>query len=291
MLGFRNFLSRTTPRLSIHVKKMLQHNSAPGLCRQYADQAGASKPPKNSKLSARLLAGMGSVVVGGVICHSFSDKKEEPANSEIQHLTPEEGILLNEYLKTKNLSATDVVIICGNKLSSNIGFMSYYPASFQLDGRRWASAEHYLQVQKINFIGNVFLIQSDRLALRELRERLLATQDTNTAINLTREKFFSKERSLNDLLSDEWHKDFAKGKRGVLARANMAKLEYHSQLTDKLLATDNKTIVAVSTNKDERFWTIASEDNKTFGGNEVGKILMGIRTELKCRPKPPRYTF
>jgi ribA/ribD-fused uncharacterized protein len=132
-------------------------------------------------------------------------------------------------------------------------FSNFSSHSFDLDGHRWPTAEHYYQAQK--FAGTPY---ADRI-------RRAATP--SDAARLGR----APARPLR--------RDWERVKDEVMRRAVAAKFAAHADIRAVLLATGDEEIVEDSST--DHYW---GRGRTGTGKNMLGRILMRTRTQLRTDP-------
>ena len=128
-------------------------------------------------------------------------------------------------------------------------FSNFYHSSFILDGKEWKTVEHYFQAQKC-LKNNV----------KEQIRSLLTPKE-------------AKQMGRKVLLRKDWDKV----KIEIMMKACSAKFKQSESLKKLLLSTGNKEL-REHTPKD-KFWGDGGGNGR--GRNELGKVLMKIRDELK----------
>ena len=84
----------------------------------------------------------------------------------------------------------------------------------------------------------------------------------------------------DDMLDDKWAEDdWIKESKNVMLKVLRAKFEQNPELTKKLLATGNCSLVEKNYWHDN-FWGVCICKNCREGKNNLGKLLMQIRKEL-----------
>ncbi len=133
-------------------------------------------------------------------------------------------------------------------------FSNFYKHSFQLDGLKWPTSEHYYQAQKFQGI--------DPRRLEYIR----LAPDPMTAKNLGNDHDVPIRRDW-DLVRDE-----------VMRRAILRKFETENSLRKILVETGDAPLVEMEAGGP--YWS-AGEDGR--GLNRLGQILMEVREILKAR--------
>jgi hypothetical protein len=137
-----------------------------------------------------------------------------------------------------------------SKSDTHREFSNFAPFGVDLDGKRWATVEHYYQAQKF---ADAKLQRDIRKAEKPIIAKTLADKN-KTAI-----------RADWDAIKD-----------GVMYRAVSRKFELHPELCEMLLATGEEEIVEAAPN--DYYWGVGSEGT---GQNKLGKIIERIRAELR----------
>ena len=125
---------------------------------------------------------------------------------------------------------------------------NFYPSPITLDGKEWATTEHYYQAQK-----TVDPVWQEKV-------RTAATPGESKELG----------RASPDYDDDYWLAQ----RDEVMRRALHAKFTQHDELRALLLATGEKLLVEDS--PDDRYWGTVNGD----GVNRLGKLLMALRAEL-----------
>ena len=129
-------------------------------------------------------------------------------------------------------------------------FSAFAALSFYLDGRQWPTVIHYYQAQKFED--------------KALQEKI-ANADTPKRAQKLGSTRFKKRRS-----------DWKQVKVTMMTRAVYTQMRTHQQLTDKLLETGDKQLVANSNY--DYFWGCGRDRR---GDNHYGRVLMAVRNKLK----------
>lgn len=136
------------------------------------------------------------------------------------------------------------------RIESALYFCSNFaPATFELDGEKWPTTEHYYQAQK--FSGS-----------REVRERILSAKSGSQA------KAEAYRPGLKALVRSDWDRQ----RKHVMRRALRAKFRQNKHLAAKLLATGDD-VLHEDAPKDP-YWGVCGKD-------KLGKLLMEVREELR----------
>ena len=136
------------------------------------------------------------------------------------------------------------------KINDEYGcFSNFAPYSFELDGKRWSTSEHYFQAQK--FHGT------------DYEEKIRVLDNPMEAAKMGR------DRSLP--LRDDWEHV----KDDIMRNAVYAKFSQNSELKSILLKTGSEYIVENTSN--DYYWGCGTNGT---GKNMLGKILMEVREKL-----------
>lgn len=145
-------------------------------------------------------------------------------------------------------------------------FSQWYPAGFELDGRRYATAEHWMMAGKARLFGD------DAIAAR-----ILASEDPAEAKALGREiAGFDQAR-------------WAERRYALVRDGNLAKFAQNPALGAFLLATGDQVLVEAS--PVDAVWGIglaadhadATRPERWRGLNLLGFALMDVRARLAAR--------
>ena len=139
-------------------------------------------------------------------------------------------------------------------------FSNFSPHPIYLDGQYWSTVEHYYQSQKFVGTQNQDLISVIRVA-----------QTPEIAASLGR------DRTIKTRL------DWEQVKPQIMRQAVLQKFLTHLDIQAILLATGEQLIVEDSPK--DYFWGCGSD--KT-GQNQLGKILMSVRHEIKLHNQQNR---
>jgi ribA/ribD-fused uncharacterized protein len=142
-------------------------------------------------------------------------------------------------------------------------FSQWYPSPFELGGKRFVTAEHYMMWSKATLFGD-----------REAAGRVLAAKDPDLAKRLG--------RSVNGFDEPTWQAQ----RFAIVVRGNIAKFEQAPLLRDYLLQTGERVLVEAS--PVDRIWGIgvtaddprANDPARWQGLNLLGFALMQARAEL-----------
>jgi ribA/ribD-fused uncharacterized protein len=136
-------------------------------------------------------------------------------------------------------------------------FSNVAPYPISLKGKQWPTSEHYFQAQK--FAGT----------FRE--EDIRRARSPMEAVRMARDpRFFAR---------DDW--ELVKDK--VMLEAVRAKFQQHRRLAERLLSTNDALIVEHTPN--DAYW---GDGGDGTGRNELGRILMQVRSELRAARQPLR---
>ncbi|HEY9522758.1 MAG TPA: NADAR family protein [Thermopolyspora sp.] len=130
-------------------------------------------------------------------------------------------------------------------------FSNFSDHGFELDGRWWATSEHYFQAQKFVDTRHADLIRRARTPLR--------------AAELGRDR------------SKPLRRDWERVKDDVMRRAVAAKFRTHAGIRDILLSTGDEEIVEDTTT--DHYW---GRGRTGTGKNMLGRILMRTRGLLRA---------
>jgi ribA/ribD-fused uncharacterized protein len=129
-------------------------------------------------------------------------------------------------------------------------FSNFAAYSFELDGKRWPTSEHYFQAQK--FVGTVH------------QEEVRHVQKARDAAKMGRDRKLPLRTDWEDVKLD------------VMRTALQHKFEAHPNLVELLLSTAEAEIVEQTT--DDYYWGCGSDGN---GLNMLGKLLMELREQYR----------
>lgn len=129
-------------------------------------------------------------------------------------------------------------------------FSNFSAHGFDLDGKYWATSEHYFQAQK--FVGTLYA------------EEIRLTKSPTIAARMGR----SRKRPLRD--------DWESVKDDVMRRGVLKKFETHKSIRDVLLSTGNSQIVENAPG--DYYWGCGADGS---GQNRLGAILMEVREVLR----------
>ncbi len=136
-------------------------------------------------------------------------------------------------------------------------FSNFASYPIVLGGKRWPSVEHYFQAQKF----------ADAAAREEIRR----AKTPALAAELGRDRRRKPRR------------DWEHAKLGVMREAVEAKFRQHVTLRALLLSTGDARLVERTEHDD--FWGDGGDGR---GRNELGRILMAVRTALRAEGGEPR---
>lgn len=147
-------------------------------------------------------------------------------------------------------------------------FLSHFhPSQIVLDGEAWPTVEHYYQAQKSNDPGYKAAIRAAQHPGHA--KRLAAPQSAPRRIS--KDSWF-KENGREPRL--DWHDV----KLEIMRRADRAKFEQNADLAAMLMETGDAELIEDS--PAEPFWGTGPDG---AGLNWAGRVLMEIRSELRCR--------
>jgi N-glycosidase YbiA len=134
-------------------------------------------------------------------------------------------------------------------------FSNFSPHSIQMEGEIWPTSEHYYQAQK--FVG------TQDLHLCRLIQQVPSPEK---AAAIGRNPIYTVRQN--------WHTL----KPAIMYGAVLTKFTTYPDLMALLLSTDEELIVENSSTDD--YWGCGSDG---LGQNQLGKVLMRIRQELRDR--------
>ena len=140
--------------------------------------------------------------------------------------------------------------LCFSRFDTSLWLAPGSEHPFELDGRRWASAEHYYQANKY--------------APGEHFEAIAQAPHSAEAYKLGN-RWWKRKR-----------KQFKQLRPVLMTRALYTKVCTYPELAQQLLATDDRLIA--ETSQYGHFWGIGRDQR---GQNQLGKIWMNIRTKLR----------
>ncbi|MEH6346751.1 MAG: NADAR family protein [Bermanella sp.] len=147
-------------------------------------------------------------------------------------------------------SSIDEDVICIARNNSEHGLSSFASFAFELEGLVWPSVEHYFQSMKF--------------PASEYQELIRQAPSAKKAQKLGRSR-------LNKI-----RKDWAQVRVVIMTRAVYTQCRTHSQLSDALLKTQEKTLV--DNTQYDYFWGCGRDRR---GENAYGKVLMSVRDKLR----------
>ena len=132
-------------------------------------------------------------------------------------------------------------------------FTNFYRASIELDGYVWPTTEHYFQAQK--FFGTPYY-------------------DYIRSLPTPREAFqVSRLPQASECVRGDWPSI----KDRIMLKALRAKFTQDKHLRQLLLDTKDRKLVEHTTN--DSYWGDGGDGS---GQNQLGKLLMQVRSELRC---------
>lgn len=136
------------------------------------------------------------------------------------------------------------------KINDEYGcFSNFAHYDFELDGKRWATSEHYFQAQK--FCGTKY-------------EEIIRLLDTPM-----KAAEMGRNRDL------PLRKDWEQVKDDVMRKAVWEKFTQNKEIRDILMSTEKETIIEKTTN--DYYWGCGKDGS---GKNMLGIILMEVREKL-----------
>jgi ribA/ribD-fused uncharacterized protein len=139
------------------------------------------------------------------------------------------------------------------KVNEKYGCFSNFSAHpFVLDGKRWATSEHYFQAQK--FVTTV----------PEYAEQIRLVESPMKAANMGRSR---KHR-----IREDWEQQ----KDDIMRKAVLAKFQAHKDIKEILISTGDALLVEKTTK--DTYWGCGSDGT---GQNKLGLILMEVREIVK----------
>ena len=133
---------------------------------------------------------------------------------------------------------------------------AYSKHSFELEGREWASVEHYFQTMKF----------SDEA----LREKIATADHPKIAAKIAKRNFWKVR------------KDWKKIQVVIMTRGTYIKCRTHPEVAQALLDTGDRMIVEESLY--DHYWGCGRDQR---GHNYYGKLLMDIRQRLREEASAP----
>lgn len=141
------------------------------------------------------------------------------------------------------------------KVDNSYGcFSNFSKYGFELDGKYWATSEHYFQSQK--FVGSDFA------------EEVRLSSTPMEAARIGRDR------------SKPLRQDWEEAKDAIMKKAVLAKFCTHREIKDLLIATGDEEIIEETT--DDYYWGCGANGT---GQNVLGLILMEVRSILKLAIK------
>jgi ribA/ribD-fused uncharacterized protein len=145
-------------------------------------------------------------------------------------------------------------------------FSQWYPQDFEIEGQRYATAEHYMMAEKARLFGD-----------DEHREQILVATSPGAAKALGR-----KVRGFEDA---RWRQ----ARSEIVVRGNLAKFGQNEALRSHLLRTGDQILVEAAPR--DRVWGIglgaknpkAENPQEWRGLNLLGFALMQVRDQLRSR--------
>jgi ribA/ribD-fused uncharacterized protein len=145
-------------------------------------------------------------------------------------------------------------------------FSQWYPATFEVDGDEYPTAEHWMMAEKARLFGDA-----------EMREQILSTGSPGQAKKLGR-----KVRGFDE---DTWVRE----RFELVVRGNVAKFGQHEELRASLLETGDQVLVEASPR--DRIWGIGLSAAHAHaripahwrGKNLLGFALMEARRQLRAQ--------
>jgi ribA/ribD-fused uncharacterized protein len=149
-------------------------------------------------------------------------------------------------------------------LNATKEFTNSYEAPMQIDGITFPTVEHYYQWSKAKMFGDI-----------ASQDKILKSKSAQTAKTIGRKIAPFDEEKWNDV------------KYEVMQTAVKAKLTQHPAILEKLRDTGDRLIA--ESDPRNQFWGIGTSSDTSFakdparwkGANNMGKILMDLRTQLK----------
>lgn len=129
-------------------------------------------------------------------------------------------------------------------------FSNFAPYPITLQGKRWATSEHYFQAQKFEDAG--------------LREKIRKAKTPMIAARMGRDR------------SAPLRRDWESVKVGVMTEAVLGKFVQHGELRELLLGTGDAVLVEHTGN--DAYWGDGGDGS---GKNMLGQVLMRVRARLR----------
>ncbi|KAG8989134.1 hypothetical protein FRB94_014634 [Tulasnella sp. JGI-2019a] len=156
------------------------------------------------------------------------------------------------------------------------GFTNFSPHTVTMDGKEYPTSEHLFQAMKVCKVSCSLRCCCDsHIDLADsqfLKDKPLLAEHIRVAGPQPRMAFDQAHRFANEARKDWFDVRVEKMKEVI-----KLKFEQHSDLKDELLATGEATLVEDARGNDA-FWGNGADGK---GRNELGKALMGLRTELR----------
>ena len=149
-------------------------------------------------------------------------------------------------------ASSEPIIYFYNKDEKYYEFTNFFPSPIELDGKLWPTTEHYFQAQK--FVGTPL-------------------------VEIIRQKKYPRdvfEFAQKPDIASQCRKDWKEVKVQVMKKALVAKFTQHDDLCQLLIGTGKRTLVERSPY--DTFW---GDGGNGSGKNQLGKLLMEVREELK----------
>lgn len=169
----------------------------------------------------------------------------------------------NKANAPRSSSSNTNAILFYNRGEPYYEFTNFYepPHGILIDGYLWKTTEIYFQAMK-------FIDHKHHLS-------------NMVAMNSSRDAFSYAQQNRNDVRSD-WFKV----SKDVMYKAVSAKFIQYPTLAELLLGTNSLEIIEHTSN--DSFW---GDGGDGTGENNLGKILMRVRRDLKNSTFPPRMTI
>ena len=130
-------------------------------------------------------------------------------------------------------------------------FSNFFRATIRIDGKNWATTEHYFQAQK--FAGTEYM------------RRVRQAKTPGDAASLGRRRDFPLRR------------DWEQVKENVMLEALRAKFTQHPDLAEILLGTADAELIEHTAR--DSYWGDGGDGS---GRNRLGHLLMQLRDELRA---------
>ncbi len=144
---------------------------------------------------------------------------------------------------------TDEVIYLSRSDTDN-PLASYSDNTFELDGERWPSVEHYYQARKFED--------------PTLRDQILRAETPQIAYKIAKKN------------KKQMRKDWKKIRKLIMTRGLYIMFRTHSDAANKLLST--REVKLVENSQYDYYWGCGRD---LRGDNTYGHVLMGIRSKLR----------